>query len=328
MTTATDRQALIGEWLDKASSCKASADNADPATPDHGFYRGKAAGFIACAQMLEALSSSASSEAPPVSEDVEKCWQEFWAPIVAPNGVLNLNQVKLELSDFSDVMREVSIAYDDVTGGHISKPNTLARHVIERVNERIEEACDEAVKEAREEWEMASQQPEKTADDAPDDVVTYDQRESWALGFNAAMGEVYGSSVPVERPQVCVIGRYCRRHGFIHGGEAEELRSKVEKILGRVRGEDRLSRAIRDMLDEVDARDSLALLEAPAKTQEERPDYRLARVRQILMMDQQTYDVPGFGGGWYLISRVKMALLKELTQSSPVPNEAKKDGER
>jgi hypothetical protein len=91
--------------------------------------------------------------------------------------------------------------------------------------------------------------------------------------LSTAIAEALSSSAPVERPRECVIGKYCHRHGFIHGGEAEELRSKVEKILGRVRGEGRLSRVLRDMLDEVDARDSLALLEvAPAETQEERAE--------------------------------------------------------
>jgi hypothetical protein len=89
----------------------------------------------------------------------------------------------------------------------------------------------------------------------PGDTAKADFLEEIAADLGA-------SSAPVERPRACVIGKYCHRHGFIHGGEAEELRSKVEKILGRVRGEGRLSRVLRDMLDEVDARDSLALLEA------------------------------------------------------------------
>jgi hypothetical protein len=63
------RKALIDQWLEKSVSCKASADHADPATPDHGFYRGKAAAFIACAQMLEALSASSGSAEKPQDSD-------------------------------------------------------------------------------------------------------------------------------------------------------------------------------------------------------------------------------------------------------------------
>lgn len=51
----------------------------------------------------------------------------------------------------------------------------------------------------------------------------------------------------------CVIGVYCQRHGFIHGQEAEELRERLEE-LGNT--------AVNRVLDEVDARDSLAYLEA------------------------------------------------------------------
>jgi len=51
----------------------------------------------------------------------------------------------------------------------------------------------------------------------------------------------------------CVIGVYCQRHGFIHGQEAEELRERLEELGNK---------AVNRVLDEVDARDSLAYLEA------------------------------------------------------------------
>jgi hypothetical protein len=56
----------------------------------------------------------------------------------------------------------------------------------------------------------------------------------------------------------CVIGKYCRRHQFIHGAEAEELRERIEALLaaGYVDGD-----AVQRVLDDVDARDSLAFIE-------------------------------------------------------------------
>lgn len=60
----------------------------------------------------------------------------------------------------------------------------------------------------------------------------------------------------------CVIGKYCRRHQFIHGAEAEELRERIEALLGTGEVIDHQLRAV---LDEVDARDSLAYLEATAE---------------------------------------------------------------
>lgn len=69
--------------------------------------------------------------------------------------------------------------------------------------------------------------------------------------------------------QKCVIGKYCSNHGLIHGGEAEELRQRIEAILHQVEideddAAEAMVRALRLALDEVDARDSLAFLEAKA----------------------------------------------------------------
>lgn len=63
----------------------------------------------------------------------------------------------------------------------------------------------------------------------------------------------------------CAIdGKPCKDHaGVVHGAEAEELRSGIERI--RARNYDdvgELSDALLRLLDSVDARDSLALLEA------------------------------------------------------------------
>ncbi len=64
----------------------------------------------------------------------------------------------------------------------------------------------------------------------------------------------------------CVIGEYCRKHGFIHGGEAEELRQRLEALLerGSFSGSE-----VRYILDDVDARDAAAVLEAAAPAAEQ-----------------------------------------------------------
>jgi len=58
-----------------------------------------------------------------------------------------------------------------------------------------------------------------------------------------------------------VIGKYCRRHEFEHGKEAEELREKLERFAetSDITGEANWAQRI---LDETDARDSLAWVEA------------------------------------------------------------------
>lgn len=65
-----------------------------------------------------------------------------------------------------------------------------------------------------------------------------------------------------------VYNQYCYVHSFIHGGEAEELRSKIEKLIKDFRGDQRCHSDMDDLLDElevllekVDARDSVAYLE-------------------------------------------------------------------
>lgn len=61
----------------------------------------------------------------------------------------------------------------------------------------------------------------------------------------------------------CVIGKRCERHDFIHGAEAEELREQLERFAETdTSGEGNWARNI---LDRVDARDSLAYREAVGK---------------------------------------------------------------
>jgi hypothetical protein len=86
--------------------------------------------------------------------DYAQTYEDFWREIVEnPDGTLNLDQIMRELHDYRVVMHEVSIAYDDVTNGRLSKPNTAARHVVAAVDERIDTAVEDARQEAAEELE-------------------------------------------------------------------------------------------------------------------------------------------------------------------------------
>lgn len=62
----------------------------------------------------------------------------------------------------------------------------------------------------------------------------------------------------------CVIGKYCMKHNFIHGGEAEELRQRIEALLSDSENlkKNQLISSINHILEDVDARDALAYLEA------------------------------------------------------------------
>lgn len=74
------------------------------------------------------------------------------------------------------------------------------------------------------------------------------------------------------RPTNCpVYAGYCSEHGFTHGAEAEELREGIERLIADAAsnpddGVRRVStRDLQRLLDEVDARDSLAFSESPKK---------------------------------------------------------------
>lgn len=89
------------------------------------------------------------------TEDPEREWQEFWSDIVAPGGVVDVDQLKKELCDFSMLMHHAAIVYEHATGGMISKPNTLPSVVCGVIDDHVTELCEEAAKEAREEADAA-----------------------------------------------------------------------------------------------------------------------------------------------------------------------------
>lgn len=71
-------------------------------------------------------------------------------------------------------------------------------------------------------------------------------------------------------PKCTVYRQRCNAHHCIHGGEAEELRSAIEKLIEEAHedgDEFRISTGrLQRLLDSVDARDSLAFLEAGDRT--------------------------------------------------------------
>lgn len=67
--------------------------------------------------------------------DYKQVYDEFWKDIVEKDGVLDADQVKRELSDYSFMLEEVPKVYCEVTRWKISKPNTYAFEVIDEFNE-------------------------------------------------------------------------------------------------------------------------------------------------------------------------------------------------
>jgi len=77
----------------------------------------------------------------------------------------------------------------------------------------------------------------------------------------------YDDLVVVRLLRKCPIRGECPRHGFVHGREAEELRAGIEEILRGWRASDNdrsldeLLSHLQGLLDDTDARDSLAFIE-------------------------------------------------------------------
>lgn len=95
--------------------------------------------------LMEHAGLAASDE--PTTQDYEGTFDEFWRDIVCnSDGSLNVEQVKKELHDYRFMIRNTSEAFDEVTGGQISKPNTLAFEVASVVEERIQERAEELAK--------------------------------------------------------------------------------------------------------------------------------------------------------------------------------------
>lgn len=88
-------------------------------------------------------------------DEIEEVFNQYWQDIVMPNGEWDLEQVKKELYDYQQVMREVSEVYMYITMNEISYPNTKANSVIGVYEGVLQDLIAEAVKEAREEWESS-----------------------------------------------------------------------------------------------------------------------------------------------------------------------------
>ncbi len=78
--------------------------------------------------------------------DIETAWK-FWEPILIKDGVLDMEQLKKELTDWYYVMGEVPKVYCAVTGDLLSKVMYPAETVIEAFEDYLSRQIDEAINE-------------------------------------------------------------------------------------------------------------------------------------------------------------------------------------
>lgn len=97
-----------------------------------------------------------------------------------------------------------------------------------------------------------------------------------------------------------VYAGYCDLHGFTHGAEAEELRKGIEQLAEELEEEPRnrshwdgddaveaiqgIARKLKDLLEEVDARDSTAFLESEPPKSSLKPKRRKPRITDVKLM--------------------------------------------
>lgn len=78
----------------------------------------------------------------------EQNWQENWKEICThPDGSINLEAIKCELSNYSIILEEVPKVYCYVTNNKLSKPHTSSDYIIQYFNEELQRSYDEGHKE-------------------------------------------------------------------------------------------------------------------------------------------------------------------------------------
>jgi hypothetical protein len=80
--------------------------------------------------LAEAMAAFDAAVLEDGDHEVRAVFAEFWEPIVRPGGRWDLAQVMRELHDYSGLLDQVRLVYDEITRGRISKPNTLAADVL------------------------------------------------------------------------------------------------------------------------------------------------------------------------------------------------------
>lgn len=78
------------------------------------------------------------------ARDYEKDWEDFWKEIVCnPDGTINMDQLKRELSDHLMMQDHLGKIICHVTADRVSKITTLPEVVCQVADDRINELCDE-----------------------------------------------------------------------------------------------------------------------------------------------------------------------------------------
>jgi hypothetical protein len=116
----------------------------------------KAGGWGECLtahRIVKALQVQHERDAPQVQADTAEFWAEVfrdWQPNPGEDPKTKREQIEAELTDYRFVMHEVSLVYDYITNGRMTKPNYFASVVISEYENVRSEEIEQALKDAKE----------------------------------------------------------------------------------------------------------------------------------------------------------------------------------
>lgn len=127
--------------------------------------------------------------------------REFWMQTYK-NGLMDLQDIANELSDYHMIMINASLVYEEVTGGNMSKPNYLASSVISEYHNHLQDLAESDRQDFMQEFEDKAVQPiEIELDDDTSGII----EQCMLCGANADQQEL------IEHYQTCPL------HGIRRG---------------------------------------------------------------------------------------------------------------
>lgn len=84
-------------------------------------------------------------------QEMARFFDEFWRPIVCnQDGTINQDKLNAELWDYYTFMGTAAKVYDGITGGRVSKINTLPEAILAENEDHLQRCIQEAVEEETE----------------------------------------------------------------------------------------------------------------------------------------------------------------------------------
>jgi hypothetical protein len=99
-----------------------------------------------------------------MNNNENEVFETFWKEIIIDeDGNINMDQLKLELLDFYNMINEVPKVYSAVTGGILSKPTWDAEYVLDYFNEKYGSKAA-ALEYLADDWDLITADCETNAD--------------------------------------------------------------------------------------------------------------------------------------------------------------------